>query len=243
MIKHIAVFIVIVSMIACKKSKPETPPDVGYDYAPTNIGKYIVYDVDSTVYDDFANDTLYFKYRIKEKLEENITDNEGRAAIKLVRYIKVYDPNTSYDNMPWQIKDVWSYTKTATTLEVVEENVRFTKLIFPMIEDATWNGNAHNTLGTRDYKYNYIDQTETINGTTFDKVLYVEQKDDKLKNVIHREFYIEKFAKNIGLVYKEIKDLNSGTVTLNPNGTIVPVENRIKSGIIYKQIYVTHGIE
>jgi len=203
----------------------------------------VVYDVDSTVYDDFTGDTIYFKYRIKEKLAENITDNEGRPAIKMIRYIKQYNPNVSYDNMLWEIKDVWSYTKTARTLEVVEEDVRFTKLIFPVVEDATWDGNAHNTLGSRDYKYSYINRAETINGTAFENVLYVEQKDDKLKNVIHREFYIEKYAKNVGLVYREIKDLLSGTVTLNPNGTIVPVENRIKSGIKYKLTYVTHGIE
>jgi len=77
-------------------------------------------------------DTTYYKYRIKEKLEEKFTDNQGREAIKLVRYIKKFDQNISYDNISWQIKDVWNYTKTATTLEVVEEDIRFTKLIFPI---------------------------------------------------------------------------------------------------------------
>ncbi len=225
------------------KSKTETPPDVGYDYAPTNIGKYVVYDVDSTVYDDFKHDTTYFKYRIKEKLEEDITDNEGRPAIKLVRYIKKYNPLISYDNITWTIKDVWSYTKTNTTLEVVEEDVRFTKLAFPAKTDATWDGNAHNTLGPLNYKYSYVDVAETINGMAFDNVLYVEQKDDKNKNAIHRQFYIEKYAKKVGLVYREIKDLYSNVVTINPNGTIKPVEQRIEKGIIYKLTYVTHGSE
>ncbi len=229
-------------MIGCK-NKTETTPDVGYDYAPINIGKYVVYDVDSTIYDDFHHDTTYSKYRIKEHLAEAITDNQGRDAIKLIRYIKKYNPLVSYDNMSWVLKDVWSYTKTKTTLEVVEEDIRFTKLAFPANQGAIWNGNANNILGEWDYTYNYVNNTETINGTAFDNVLYVEQKDDKSKNAIHRQFYIEKYAKNVGLVYREIKDLYSNTVTQNPNGTIKPVEQRIEKGIIYKLTYVTHGSE
>ncbi len=223
---------------SCRKKKTETTPNVGYDYAPTLIGKYVVYDVDSTVYDDFNDDTIYYKYRIKEKLEENFTDNQGRSAIKMVRYVKKYNPSLSYNNMPWVVKDVWNYTKTNTALEVVEEDVRFVKLIFPINEGAVWNGNAQNTLGNLEYKYKYINQAETINGTYFDNVLYVEQKDDKLKNVIRRQLYIEKFVKGVGLVYKEIKDLYSNTVVFG-----VPVEQRIEKGVIYKLTYVTHGTE
>lgn len=228
-------------VFSCKNEKEEAP-DVGYGYAPLTIGQYVIYDVDSTVYDDFNHDTVYYKYRIKQKLEENFTDDQGRAAIKMIRYIKMFDPNVNYNNMPWIIKDVWVYIRTNTTLEVVEENVRFSKLIFPVVLDATWNGNANNSSGSQDYKYNYIDQGETINGATFDNVLFVEQKDDKNKNHIHREYFVEKYAKDVGLVYKEIKDLQSFTVTVNANG-IVPVEDRINKGVKYKMTYVTHGIE
>ena len=224
------------AFFSCKK-KTEDPPDVGYAYAPQNIGKYIVYDVDSTIYDDFTHDTTYYKYRIKEKLEEVYVDNQGRQSIKLVRYIKKYNDSIGYDNMPWIIKDVWNYTKTNTTLEVVEEDVRFTKLIFPVKEESTWNGNANNTLGEWEYKYSYTDRAETINGTHFDNVLMVTQKNDK-NNVIHREYYVEKYAKEVGLIYREIKDLRSSVVIAG-----VPVEQRITSGVIYKLTYVTHGYE
>lgn len=228
--------------VSCKK-KVENPPDVGYDYAPLTIGKYIVYDVDSTVYDDNNKDTTYYKYRIKEKLEENFTDNQGRSAIKLVRYIKKYIDTVGYDNIPWTHKDVWNCIKTSTTFEVVEEDLRFTKLIFPVKENATWNGNAQNSMEEWEYSYVYIDRTENINGTIFDNVLYVEQKDDKSKNVIHRQYFIEKYAKDVGLVYREMKDLYSQTIIVGPNGLPTPVETRILKGFIYKQTYVTHGIE
>ncbi len=229
-------------LMACTK-KTNSVPDSGHEYAPSAIGKYVIYDVDSTVYDDFKKDTTYYKYRIKEKLEQFFTDNEGRQAIKLVRYIKTYNPLVNYNDIPWTIKDVWSYTKTSRFLEVVEEDVRFTKLIFPIKEDDTWNGNAKNTLGSCEYKYDYIDRVEVINGMKMDSMLLVVQKNDK-NNVIHREYFVEKYAKHIGLVYREIKDLYSNTVIVNPNGGgIIPVEQRIQKGVIYKLTYISHGFE
>ena len=227
--------------VSCKK-EIESPPDVGYDYAPVNIGKYVVYDVDSTVYDDFALDTTYTKYRIKEKLEEIYVDNQGRQAIKLVRYIKMYDSLISYDNIAWTVKDVWNYTKTNTSLELVEEDVRFTKLSFPIKIDATWNGNALNTIGEWNYTYDYINQSETINGVHFENVLLVVQKNDK-NNAIHREYFIEKYAKDVGLVYREIKDLYAAPKVDLITGLLLPVEQRIEKGVIYKLTYITHGIE
>ncbi len=234
------IFIVLIGLshAGCKKKKTEAPPDVGYGYAPDILGKYVVYDVDSTVFDDFAKDTLYYKYRIKEKLEETFTDNQGRTAIRLVRYVKRYDPAKSYDQIPWTLKDVWNYTRTTTSLEVVEENVRYTKLVFPVKTDVSWNGNAQTTQPSMDYKYIFTDQKHTVNGTVFDDVLCVEQKDDKRKNVIHRQYYIEKYARNIGLVYREMTDVYSNAVVAG-----VPVEQRIEKGIIYKLTYIAHGIE
>jgi hypothetical protein len=240
-LKHLSCILIVLiglSHISCKKKKTEAPPDVGYGYAPDIIGKYVVYDVDSTVFDDFAKDTLYYKYRIKEKLEETFTDNQGRTAIRLVRYVKRYDPAKSYDQIAWTLKDVWNYTRTATSLEVVEENVRYVKLAFPVKADVSWNGNAQNTQPTMDYKYLFTDQKHSVNGTVFDDVLCVEQKDDKRKNVIHRQYYIEKYARNVGLVYREITDVYSNAVVAG-----VPVEQRIEKGIIYKLTYITHGIE
>lgn len=241
MLKHLICILSVLTGLAftgCQKKKTEAPPDVGYGYAPDLIGKYVVYDVDSTVFDDFAKDTLYYKYRIKEKLSENFTDNQGRPAIKLIRYIKRYDPAKSYDQMDWTVKDVWNYTRTATSLEVVEENVRYTKLVFPVKTDVSWNGNAQNTQPAMDYKYLFTDMKQSVNGTVFDDVLCVEQKDDKRKNVIHRQYYMEKYARNVGLVYREITDVYSNTVVVG-----VPVEQRIEKGIIYKLTYITHGIE
>lgn len=222
----------------CKKETPppDDPVDLGYDYYPQAIGKYAIYSVDSIVYDEFTHLPTTHKYRIKEKLTEAFTDAEGKPAIKLTRYIKKYHPSISYDSMAWVLKDVWQVNVTGTSVEVVEENIRFTKLIFPVKEGVVWNGNAKNTLGEWNYTYSYIDKAETIGGFTFNKVLKVQQKD--FRTLISYQYYTEKYAAGLGLVYREIKDLHSNTVVAG-----VPVEDRVEKGTIYKMNLLSYGHE
>jgi hypothetical protein len=221
-----------------KKTDPPVKPDLGEAYYPTTIGKYIVYDVDSIVFDEFTYDSTFYKYQIKEKIEEAYTDAQGKPALKMARYIKKYSATTSYTAMPWIIKDVWQVNVTSKDVQVVEENVRYVKLVFPVKQSSTWDGNIWNTIGSLDYTYSYLDAQETINSNSFAKVLCVTQK--FFPTFISREYYIEKYAKDVGLVYKEINDLKLPIAT----GTNVPVLNITqKSGIVYKSTIVNYGFE
>lgn len=224
-------------MFACAKKKiPADSGVLGLDYYPTNSGKFVIYDVDSIVYTDLPKDTLRYKYRIKEKLADSFTDNEGKPAIRLERYIKRYNPVKSYDSIPWTMLEVWMVNAGQTSIQVRESNVRFTKLIFPIQEKADWNGNANNTLGELLYNFDYIDKPETINKVTLEKVLLVKQKD--YRTAISYQYSAEKYAKGVGLVYREIQDLISNKII-----TSDPVEARIENGIIFKQTVVTYGYE
>lgn len=224
-------------IVSCKKkSTPAESVDLGRDYYPSNIGKYVIYEADSTVYNEFTHLPTNYKYQIKEKIEEQFTDNEGKPALRLMRYIKRYDPNIPYSAMSWTVKDAWQVNVTPTDVEVVEENVRFTKLIFPVKQGSAWNGNAKNTMDEWDYTYLGIDAPQTINSVGFDKALSVEQKN--YRTLISYQYYLEKYARGVGLVYREITDLYSGTVVPN-----VPVENRIEKGTIYKLSVVSYGNE
>lgn len=228
---------VLFLMVACAKKKiPSDNAVLGLDYYPTTAGKFVIYDVDSIVYTDLPKDTLSYKYRIKEKIADSFTDNEGQPAIRLERYIKRYNPLKSYDSIPWTILEVWMVNASQTSVQVRESNVRFTKLIFPIQEKAEWNGNANNTLGELLYSFDYIDKLETINKVTLEKVLLVKQED--YRTAISYQYSAEKYAKGVGLVYREIQDLIS-----NKTITSDPVEARIENGIIFKQTLVTYGYE
>ncbi|MDZ4666042.1 MAG: hypothetical protein SGJ15_14280 [Bacteroidota bacterium] len=223
-------------LTSCKKKTEDATSVLGLDYYPTKLGKFVIYDVDSTVYNDLTLDTVRYKYRIKEKLVESFTDNEGRPAIRLERFIKMYNPNKLYDSIPYTIKEVWMVNADDKKIQVAESNIRFTKMIFPVALNVIWNGNANNNLGELMYAYFIIDKAETINGNALSKVLTVKQRDERTLISVH--YNIEKYSKGIGLVYREIKDIYSNTVVAN-----IPVEQRIEKGFIYKQTLVSYGNE
>jgi hypothetical protein len=229
------VFLSVLIFSCAKKKLPENRSLLGLDYYPVNPGKFVVYDVDSMVYYDLAP-TLHVKYRIKEKLANTFTDNEGKQAIRLERYIKFYNPNKSYDSIPWTMKEVWMVNADNKSIQVSESNVRFTKLIFPVQKGASWNGNARNTLGEQTYTYDYIDKSEIINGQNLANVLHVKQ--NEFRTAISFEKSSEKYAKDIGLVFREWIEVYSNTVIPG-----VPVEQRVEHGVIFKQTLVTYGYE
>ena len=228
--------LVFVTLISCSKKKiPVKDSLLGLEYYPQTKGKFVVYDVDSTVYTDIPKDTIYYKYRIKEKIADSFLDNEGQVAIRLERYIKKYNPLKPYDSIAYTIKEVWLVNATSKSVQIVEGNVRYTKLIFPIQESASWNGNAKNTIGEWQYTYDYIDKAETINGNALTNVLLVKQF--FLPTAISYKNYNEKYAKGVGLVYRQIIDVTSATVTS------ANILDRIDVGIIYTQKIVNYGYE
>jgi hypothetical protein len=235
-----SIFIAVCSCIlffSCAKKKiPDSTALLGLDYYPTTIGKYVIYNVDSTIYNSLTQDTIVSKYQIKEKITDRFTDNEGQDALRLERFIKKYNPTKPYDSIAWTIKEVWLVNATSKSIQVVEGNVRFTKLIFPIQQSASWDGNAKNTIGEWLYSYEYIDKSEVIGTKQLDNVLSIKQKN--YRTLISYQNYAEKYAKGVGLVYREITDILSNNVIAN-----VPVEGRIEDGVIYKQTLVTYGYE
>lgn len=251
--KQFIVFLSFVIVMVCgffSCNKDATPPNMGYNYFPDQAGKFIVYDVDSFYY-NFANDVDTFKFQLKEKIQSVYADNQGRPTLRLERYIKMYNPAISYSLIPWKLRDIWAENKTKTTAEKVEENVRFIKLAFPVKDAQTWNGNAQNTIGEENYKYEFFDRGRTIGGIYFDSTLQVTQHEEEV--LILKKYYIEKYARNIGLVFKQVIKVESQP---NPLWAGTPFEadslamffgysimDRVTSGFQYKWTINTFGVE
>jgi len=221
-------------LFSCKKDSA-IEPDMGYNYLPGKVGSWVVYDVDSTVYPDNGGDTIFNKYQIKELIESEYIDNEGRPTLRIERFRKNYVDSVSYDSMPWTLTDVWSANKTNSTYEKVEENIRYVKLSFPVKLLSTWNGNAKNTQEEWTYKYADIDKKRSNGPYTFDSTFLVVQRD--ILNLIQKQYYIEVYAKNIGLISRQVIDVNSqGNVDYNK-----PIMDRIVSGVVCKFTLNSYG--
>lgn len=189
-------------VLSCKKNKTEPAPDLGYSYYPGRIHSYIVYDMDSIVYRQLpVQDTQRFKFQIKEVMDTLITDNQNRPTIKIIRYRKNYSATIPYSAMSWTVQDVWTANKTNTNIQVVEENIRYTKLAFPAKKNTQWNGTAFTTLGETDYNYSTFDSSMAINGNSFLKTATVVQSSNT--NAIESEYFAEIYARDVGMIYKE----------------------------------------
>jgi hypothetical protein len=228
-----SILVVSVIMSASCKKDADVTNDIGWNYFPTSIGHWVIYEVDSTVYDDFQGDTDVYRYQIKEILESSFTDNQGRDAIRVERWKRMYNPNLAYDSIPWYLSRVWSFTRTNSAAEKLQENERFIRLSFPVTQGNTWDGNAFNTQGSWTYKYKEVDKQHTVGNFNLDSTCLVEQKNEI--NLINHRSYKERYAKNIGLVEKNVIDVSD--TGFGP----VPVLNRIHSGVIYNITLVDYG--
>ena len=188
-------FLVCIFFFSCSKKEEVIPTDLGYDYAGLEVGKYVVYNVDSFYYDNFTEtiDTSYFK--IKEVVDSKFTDLEGDEAFKIIRYRK------ENDTTAWELIDVWNSKITSTNFQKVEENIRFVKLIFPVKKNKTWNGNSMNNMASMEYEYTAVDNAEVIGGNNLNGVLTVLQYE--FNPLIEENLFEEKYAKGVGLVYKK----------------------------------------
>lgn len=226
------IVIVLPALFSCKKDK-DVSIDVGYGYFPNELGKYVIYDVDSIVHDDFKGKVDTFKFQIKEFIQSFYTDNSGRQTQRIERSKRIYNKSISYDLIPWKLMDIWCANLTPTSAEKVEENQRFVKLTFAVEQDKMWNGNVLNTIGQQNYIYTETDVSKHVGANFFDSTLVVTQLDKE--NLIEKQYFVEMYAKNVGLVYKQIIDVKSKTIT---NAYIM---DRISSGIQYKMTINSFG--
>jgi len=206
---HIFIFVLAIGGInSCKKDAETAPVDLGYEYFPDDIGSYIIYEVDSIAYDDAVKPPDTTRYLLKELVESTFIDNSGRPTLRIERYKKMYNPLVPYDSISWVLSDIWTANRTTTTAEKTEENIRYIKLVFPVVKGKEWNGNSFNTLGQKDYEMISVDQPETIGGISFDSVITVSQfQQINFIEYINEE---EKFAKHVGLIYKKMDNLYDG---------------------------------
>lgn len=205
---------------SCKKDKG-VAPDMGYNYYPTTIGWFIEYEVDSISYNDFTNSIDTTHYFLKEVIESEFDNAAEMPSFRIERY-KRNSPNED-----WIISDVWFGIKSNTSIIRVEENIRYVKMIFPVKNGSRWNGNNYNSLEQQNYEYTNKDELYKIGELSFDSTVIIKQLENI--NLIEKQEFREVYARNVGLIYKEMIDLKTEV-----NGTI-------KSGYRYYQKIKSYG--
>lgn len=221
--------------------------DFGYDYFPLEIGKYRDYQVDSTIF-DFGpgggtithNSTTY----LREQVIDTLTDNLNRVGYKIERFER------SNLTDPWTVKDVWMFIRTDQQAESLEENLRFIKLVFPLKEGVVWNGNQFiddatiisiagesiEVFKSWEYNVDFVGEPITVNNEVYENGVQITQADNE--NLIELRYSIEQYAENIGLVFKEMKILDTQCIA-ECEGQ--PWEEKAEKGFIVRQELIGHN--
>jgi len=197
---------------ACKKSTDVLNLATINQYAPLAVGKYVTYDLDSTVFINFGTKDTVIKYQVKDVIDAQITDNLGRTAFRVIRYIRKTAAN------PWSADNTFMYVPTEFGLEFIENNMRFLKLKSPIRDGFAWKGNSYidtysinsnvKYLADWDYTFENVNTASAVGTYNLDSTLYVNQRDEIIGNPSDINSYheinfgAEKYAAGIGLVYR-----------------------------------------
>ena len=208
---------------------------LGKDFYPLEISYWQEYKVDSIVFNDFTTPVSVdtFSFILKEEIESTYTDLNGDLNYRIVQSKK-------NDSTNYTINHIVSVKPTETNLQKVEHDLRFIKLVFPPKKDKTWNGNIYIDAideaslefynpNKYNWEYTYTDVYHSfeINNLTFDSCITIVQIDEE--NLFEKKYSKEIYAKNVGLVYKELLVLETQAPPSNQNFI-----DRAENGFILK---------
>ena len=201
----------IVFICSCNKNNPLVT-DTPADYYPMHVGNYIIYRMDSLKYINVGSADTVIRYLAKEVVEDSITDNVGRPSYRVVRYL-----SDTTGSSGWTASIAYMVTPLQGSVEVVENNLRFIKMITPVQDGISWLGNAYIDTKSDNSLVSYMDgwnYTYANTGLPYDVIagtipetLTVNEADDVTGlgdgSYTQTVYSAEIYGKNIGLIYKK----------------------------------------
>ena len=213
-----------VTPAACSTS-PESSSS-GLSYLPLKKGVYQIYDVDSVWYTNTGREEQH--YELLTEVVDSFPNTEGGVTYVIYRY-KRFDPDSD-----WSYHDTWSARVSGHRMMVSEGSTTFVKFTLPVSAGVTWNGNAFNDLGDDEYEMLQAGGSYMVNGTSFPDCAEVNQNDDD-DNIVRTDIRKEVYARNVGLILREIRILNYCTAGCTEFG-------EIESGVEYTQMITSYGV-
>ncbi len=201
----------IILVFSCNKNNPlitNTPAD----YYPMHVGNYIIYRMDSLKFVNVGSSDTIISYHAKEVVDDSITDNLGRLSYRVIRYLS--DTN---EMAAWTPSIAYMVTPLSGSVEVVENNLRYIKMVTPVQDGISWLGNAY--IDTKsdtslvpymdgwNYTYSSTGMPFSVFAGTIPMSVIVNEANDVTglgdSSYTQTVFSEEVYGKNIGLIYKK----------------------------------------
>lgn len=199
--KSIFFFIVCCVLISCRKDKDSVPLPTGIEYFPTDIGLYKIYDVHLIQY---SNDTIDTTFQIKEVIHDTF-HFKNTVVYELYRFYRS-DESKAW---PLQPDSVWSFTTDLNQITIQEGSVHFVRLVFPLSNNKTWDGNTQNTYRQDDFTVSNFDKPYVVNTHTFPQTCTVIE--EQSKNLVFKDYRTRIYAKGVGMIFKYYESLRYNT--------------------------------
>lgn len=200
-------------------------------FYPLHTGDFRIYQVREKIYSLLNNPVIdSVEYQLREVVAGSYLNEENDSSFILKRYWRAADTAT------WTIDSVWTVRKTSSNVVLNQGNTPFVKLIFPVDNELTWDGNAMNSRKEEIYKYEHVYEPYESGGISFDETTTVIQSDINLPN-FRQDFRFEIYAIDVGLIYKESINLQY-CITEDCFGKHI-----IEQGREYKQELIEYGKE
>lgn len=188
---------------SCKRDLQElpTPEKTGYEYLPLKVGQQKVFQIDSIIFNEYTGgiDSLtHFQRR-------SIIDSYYGDDRQLI-YRMLIEERLS-DTLPWVEKQMDKVLMNKNYYLYEADNIPTIHLIFPTATGASWNANLLNTKEEHLYFYQEVDRDFEISEMYFPLTLGVLQMD--VENLIEKRYTFERYAKDVGFIYRE--DINLKT--------------------------------
>jgi hypothetical protein len=185
-------------LISCGGEDPDHL-DTGSAYFPLEKGVFQVYSVYETRYSP-VNDPQVMLYELMTEVVDSFPGPNGHSFV-------IRRSRRMTEDEPWEVLDTWSARKDSREVIVSESNTPFVKAIFPVRSGSRWNGNELNTLGADEYEIVKAGEPFEVDGMRFDNTFTVEQEQNE-DLIVFNDERREVYARNVGLVFKEVIQLN-----------------------------------
>lgn len=253
--------LLIIGFTACEDEFIKVDSTQNEAYYPLIVGNYVVYQLDSIIYDDFDGTDTTITLYVRELVESKFIDAGGKEVYRIERAYKRNLANT------WGSAgyDIWFANFDGSNAEKVEENQRYIKLAFPLRLGKEWLGNQHiNTQPIDDggidsmipnplvyldgwtYEVTSLHQPLTFNNLSFDSTVTIVQQQYGIQTdtIGGQEIY----AKNVGLIYKDLWVLSTQCNSCDPNDIACKLEcfnspwlEKAEVGFVLKMQIIDYG--
>jgi len=232
----------------CVDSTVEQPDPMfpSFDYTPLSVGQYHIYQVDSIVFDTVANGVNIdqVQWLIRERVTDTLRNNANELVYRIER------SQRKMEGVPWEIMDIWTAQQVQNRYERVEDNLRFIKMVMPLQEGQSWNGNTYIDVSQlisirgetieffKNWQYEVVSfgLAEEIGNQMYEDVATLQQADDE--NLIEIRFSQEKYARGVGLVYRELQIMDTQCGGNPIDCENLPWEEKAQKGIILRQTLI-----